>query len=130
MAPKNGRGGSVMGWGAVWQLGLKQFAAETVEVQLVLGLALAFSVLMILVGLRHAFRPAGPHRESAASEPFRHRVPAPVAAMAAPAQPFQARKLARRLFHKPVKPSVSALCSPRPLIRRAGAPTSPLMPRR
>jgi len=129
-----------MGWGAVWQLAWKQFHVESVEIQLAIGLALAFLVLMILVGLRYAFRPAGPHRSEPVIEPPRRRIAHPAATLAAmakapqpapaPAQPFQARKSAPPAARKLVKPSVCAHAPMRPLIRRAGAAYSPLLPRR
>ena len=60
-----------MGWGAVWQLAAKAFVAEPVEFRIVILVGLAFAALMVLIGLKHAFRSSGPAADPApAPQPF------------------------------------------------------------
>jgi hypothetical protein len=130
-----------MGWDAVWQLALKQFGAEAVEIRIAIILATAFLALMILVGLRYAFRPAGPAPVTkSTAEPTRRS--APVLATAAitpaavePASPFRVAKPMLRSVRKSAKRTINHQQAPRPMIRRAAAmeidaPYSPLPPRR
>lgn len=49
-----------MGWAGVWHAAVAQFFAEPPFVQIVIGLALAFAALSMLVGLGYVFRPAKP----------------------------------------------------------------------
>ena len=44
-------------WGDVWKLGLSVFAHQDIEVQILIGLAVAFGAVMILEGLRANFFP-------------------------------------------------------------------------
>jgi hypothetical protein len=133
-----------MGWVAVWQLALKQFGAEAAEIRIAILVAAAFVALMIVVGLRHAFRSAEP--ESAPPPPELPRrvsvAPAPVAVVqAAPApqestlaQPFRVMKPALRATRKCAKRTINRQRAMRPTIRREltkfDAPYSPLPPRR
>lgn len=132
-----------MGWVAVWQLALKQFGAEAVEIQIAILVAAAFVALMILVGLRHAFRSAEPESASPLPDvPRRVSVaPAPVAAVQAapaaqastPPQPFRLRKPSPRATRKCAKHTINRRRATRPLIRREltkfDAPSSPRPPR-
>lgn len=142
-------GDTAMGWGAVWQLALKQFSAEAVEIRILILLAAAFVALLIVVGLKHAFRAAGP-----AAEPPAPEMPRRILAMASravvesapvPHQPLPdaserapqaAYKSATRAARKSAKLTINRQRAPRPLIRRlsgpadADAPYSPLPPRR
>lgn len=129
-----------MGWGAVWLAAWTAFGAEAVEVRLLIIVAAAFSVLMILIGLRHAFRPAGPRRDEPLPEMPRRvfAAPQPVAQTAAlpqPApQPLRVRIPALRAKRKSAKRTICRYRALRPQIHRANkpefdAPYSPLPPR-
>ena len=86
-----------MGWDAVWQLALKQFGAEAVEIQIAILVAAAFAALMILVGLRHAFRAAEPESAPPPPEGPRRGFVVPVATVqAAPAAQIADRRDGRR----------------------------------
>ncbi len=135
-----------MGWDAVWQLALKQFGAEAVEIRIAILVAAAFLVLMILVGLKYAFRSAEPK-----SEPPPPEMPKRVFIALAPAavvqaepvpqengktQPVRVLKPLPRTNRKCAKRTISRQRATRPLIRRAlsssakfDAPYSPLPPR-
>ena len=136
-----------MGWVAVWQLALKQFGAAPVEIRIAILVAAAFVAMLILVGLKYAFRSAEP--KSAAPPPEMPRrvfvTPAPVAAVqAAPvaqdsrkSQPFRVPKPSPRATRKCAKRTINRQRAPRPLIRREltraaefDAPYSPQPPRR
>ena len=136
-----------MGWGAVWQLALKQFAAEAVEIRIAILVAAAFVALLILVGLKYAFRSAEPKSAPPPPEMPRRVViaPAPAAVVqAAPVaqesgrvQPFRVLKPAPRVTRKSAKHTISRQRPPRPVIRRAltraaefDTPYSLLPPRR
>ncbi|MDR3526219.1 MAG: hypothetical protein P4L57_03000 [Rhizomicrobium sp.] len=131
-------------------MAMKHFIAEPVELRIVIGLVLLFLALMVIVGLKHAFRPAGPQPEPRLSEtpPARKTTPlmvAPVAfAEVTPAaktasQPFRVNQTAIRATRKSVKQTMKPFAPPRPQIRRAEAhkprfteehaPYSPLPPR-
>lgn len=81
-----------MGWGSVWQLTLKTFGAEAVEVRLAILLAAALVFALVMIGLKHAFRPA--EAKSSAPEP----IPAPP----------------KRIFAAPVAAAAVAVEEPRP----------------
>ena len=130
-----------MGWEEVWRLAMKHFVAEPIELRIAIGLALAFFTLMILVGLRHAFRPAGPRPEPRLPEiprplvlaavpaaPLTAVLPAPVLVspgMAVPSpyrsalQLSRANKAVPRNARKSVKQTIKPYAPPRPKIRRA-----------
>jgi hypothetical protein len=116
-----------MGWGAVWHAASVQFGAEPVEVRLAVFVATAFALLMILIGLRHAFHAAGPAHDSdgLASDvlpelPKRVFAAPPPAAVALPvAQPFRARKPLPRVVRKSAKRTINRQRAARPQIRRA-----------
>jgi hypothetical protein len=140
------RGKIAMGWDAVWQLALKQFGAEAVEIRIIILLAMALGATLILVGIKYAFRPAGPGFAAPPSErPARalaapHTIvpAAPKATAKVAAQPFRARKPVIQPARKCAKHTISSHEAPRPSIRRgrtpsftiAHAPYSPLPPRR
>ena len=123
-----------MGWAAVWQLALKQFGAEAVEIRILIGLAAALGATLILIGIKHAFRPAGPHLAPPLPElPKRMFAAAPAVAsvtVLAPQmpksspQPFRARKPAIRTTRKCVKQTISSRTALRPQIRRAASVTT------
>lgn len=136
-----------MGWDAVWQLALKQFGAEPVEIRIAILVAAAFVALLILIGLKYAFRSAEPKSAPPPPEMPRRVViaPAPAAAVqAAPVahdsgkmQPFRVLKPSPRATRKCAKRTISRQRATRPLIRREAsnpaefdAPYSPLPPRR
>ena len=118
-----------MGWEAVWQLALKQFGAEAVEIRIVILLGVALGATLILVGIKYAFRPAGPHfappppelpRRVFAAPPA--AVPAAVISQAEPktsAQPLRVRKPGIATTRKCVKHTISSHRAPRPQIRRS-----------
>jgi membrane-associated phospholipid phosphatase len=139
-----------MGWEEVWRMAMKHFIAEPVELRILIGLALLFLALMVIVGLKHAFRPAGPHPEPRLSETRPARKSAPL--MATPVavaevtptakplpQPFRVNKATIRASRKSVKRTMKPFAPPRPQIHRADAhkprfteehaPYSPLPPR-
>lgn len=126
-----------MGWGAVWQAAWTAFGAEAVEVRLLVIVAAAFCVLMILIGLRHAFRPAGPRRDEPLPElpPRVFAPPPPVALAVAPPQPLRVRIPVVRAKRKSAKHTISRHRAVRPQIHHADkpaeadAPFSPLPPR-
>ncbi len=126
-----------MGWEEVWRLAMKHFIAEPVELRILMGLGLAFLALMVVVGLKHAFRPAAPQPEPRAFEPPVPRkpvvtfaaqplaaasvaAPAPVAAKP-PRQPPRVNKAPLRAARKSVKPTIKPFAPPRPKIRRGRA---------
>jgi hypothetical protein len=140
---KTSRGMTAMGWGAVWQAAWTAFGAEAVEVRLLIIVLAAFSVLMILIGLRHAFRPAGPRRDEPVPEMPRRvfaamppQLVAPAAAQPAPQpvpQPLRVpmpvlrvkRKSAKRINrHRTLRPQIHRADNP-----EFDAPYSPLPPR-
>lgn len=125
-----------MGWEEVWRLAMKHFVAEPIELRILIGLGAAFLGLMMLVGLKHAFRSAEPASDIREAEPpliLSALAPAPVAVasispVAAPAVPavskpaaqlFRVRKSAPR---KSVKQTIKPYAPPRPKIRRAADP--------
>ena len=134
-----------MSWDALWALALKRFGAEDIQIRILIGLAVAFLILMIIEGLRASFRPAK-----------RNSLPAPLpsvvakrAALATPPkkslpQPLRARQAVVRAIPKRAKRSANPHRPPLPKIRRAkpsqmartptftedAAPYSPLSPNR
>jgi len=140
-----------MGWEEVWRIAMKHFIAEPVELRILIGLALVFLALMVVVGLKHAFRPAGPHPEPRIAEtPVLRKVApffaapmavaeiAPLPAKSGP-QPFRVNKNTIRATRKSVKQTIKPFAPPRPQIHRTAArkpsfteehaPYSPLPPR-
>lgn len=127
------RGRTAMGWEEVWRLAMKHFVAEPIELRILIGLGVAFLGLMMLVGLKHAFRSAEPASQTHEPEPpliLSTLAPAPVAVAsivpaAAPAvskpaaQLFRVRKFAPR---KSVKQTIKPYAPPRPKIRRVAGP--------
>jgi len=83
-----------MGWVEVWRLAMKHFVAEPVELRILIGLGLVFLALMVVVGLKHAFRSAEPQPDLPVPE--RQPVPNFVAAPMAMAMPSSARCMPRR----------------------------------
>ena len=129
------RGRTAMGWEEVWRLAMKHFVAEPIEWRILIGLGLAFLGLMIIIGIKHAFRSAearpdihGPEssRPLVLSAPVAVASISPAAAPAvvkAAAQPFRVRKSAPR---KSVKQTIKPYAPPRPKIRRiAGSARKP-----
>ena len=110
-----------MGWGAGWRAASVQFGAEPVEIRILVFVAAAFAVLLVLIGLRHAFRPAGPAKSEPAlpAPPARLAAAAPQAAPAPVPSPFRAKKPVVRPFRKAAKTIVNRQRTPRPQIRRA-----------
>jgi len=100
-----------MGWEAVWQLALKQYGAETVEMRILILLLAAFLVLMVLIGLKHAFRSAEPRPS-----------PAPIPTAPKP-QPVRVKMPMRRATRKCAKRTIRRQMAPRPSIRRAQLPS-------
>lgn len=122
-----------MGWEDVWRVAVKVFVAEPVELRILIGLGLLFLALMIVVGLKHAFRSAEPQPERRLSEPSRQPVPNFVAAPMAMAavtpvaakpaqQPFRVSGSSVRAMRKSVKQTIKPFAPPRPKIHRGGAP--------
>lgn len=136
-----------MSWDALWALALKRFGAEDIQIRILIGLAVAFLILMIIEGLRACFRPARPQPVSALPSPLS----APRLALAAPpakqpvksvAQPLRARPMTVRATPKRAKRPINRQRPPLPKIRRPSpvarlptfteeaAPYSPLSPNR
>ena len=123
-----------MGWAAVWQLALKQFGAEAVEIRILIMLAAALGATLILVGIKHAFRPAGPQAAPPPPDLPKRMFAAPSAVAAtvvvtpevqkASAQPFRVRKPVIRTTRKCAKHTVSSHVALRPQIRRAVVDTT------
>lgn len=135
-------GKTAMSWDALWALALKRFGAEDIQIRILIGLAVAFLILMIIEGLRTSFRP-GKRRALSPSQP-----PVGSALAAGPAkpvaQPFRARLAVVRATPKRAKRAVNRQRPPLPKIRRRkssaivrtptfteeAAPYSPLSPNR
>lgn len=127
-----------MGWEEVWHLAMKHFAAEPIELRIVIGLVLAFFALMIVVGIRHAFHPAGPKPEprlpeaarplvfAAAPPPAAIVMPAIEAAPAVKPQPFRTRKVLPKAVLKAAKDGGKPYVPMRPQIRRQAAKAKPV----
>jgi hypothetical protein len=120
---EKGSRGLAMGWGAVWHAALAQFSAEPAEIRLTIIVAAAFAGLMILIGLRHAFRSAAPAPvvPTVMPElPKRVFAAAPVVGPApTPApQPFRAKRPLVRAVRKPAKQTINRQRALRPQIRR------------
>jgi hypothetical protein len=110
-----------MGWAGVWQAAAKQFGAEAVELRIFILVAVAFLAVMVLTGLRHAFRPAGPVAMPAVPEPPKRvfaAAPAQPVASERPATPFQPFRAVRITTKKSAKRTINHQRAPRPLIRR------------
>jgi hypothetical protein len=116
---------TAMGWGAVWQAAWTEFGAEPVEIRLLIMVMTAFAATMVLIGLRHAFRPSGPK----AAEPlpelpkrvFAAPPPAPVAEPKPP--PHRVRMSGPRTPRKSAKHTINRQRPLRPQIRRVERPT-------
>jgi hypothetical protein len=134
-----------MSWDALWALALKRFGAEDIQIRILIGLAVAFLILMIIEGLRACFRPGKPHPVSVVPPALK----APRIALAAPpakpvVQPLRARPTTVRATPKRAKRAVNRQRPPLPKIRRLksspavrtptfteeAAPYSPLSPNR
>lgn len=108
-----------MSWERLWAQALAQFGAENIELRILIGLGVAFVLLMIVEGLRASFRPATV-RHLAPPEPprmVRALSPAP-APKTATAQPFRARTEITRFTPKHPKPAVNRHKALKPTIRR------------
>lgn len=134
-----------MSWDALWVLALKRFGAEDIQIRILIGLAIAFLILMIIEGLRACFRPAKrsslPASETALV-PKRLVLAAPPAKPAT--QPLRVRPRTARATPKRTKHAVNRQRPPLPKIRRLksspvtrpptfteeAAPYSPLSPNR
>jgi hypothetical protein len=119
-----------MGWSGVWQLALKQFGAEAVEMRILILLLAAVVVLMVLVGLKHAFRSAEPRLSppSVLPEPVVAAPPVARAAIAATEvvpvpQPVRVKMPMLRATRKCAKRTINRQRAPRPSIRRARLPS-------
>ncbi len=137
-----------MGWEEVWRMAMKHFIAEPVELRILIGLGLLFLALMVIIGLKHAFRSAGPQPEPGLSGMPSSRKSAvlfvpPMAAAEIiphkpPSQPFRVNKAQLRAARKSVKHTIKSYAPVRPQIHRAAtrkptltqehAPYSPLPP--
>jgi hypothetical protein len=120
------------GWGSVWNLVLALLRAQPVQIQILIGLAVAFLAVMVLEGLRASFLPgyrALPHhpyiRNTVPSAPRKQAGTAntPSAEMrsvtARVPAPFRPREVVRPPFNlKRAKPDVSRHSTERPKIRR------------
>ncbi len=111
-----------MGWDALWALALKRFGAEDIQIRILVGLAVAFLILMIIEGLRASFRPAKAGSLSAPAAGMK-RV-ALQAAKPVP-QPLRARPKAVRATPKRAKRSINRQRAPLPKIRRRAAARTP-----
>lgn len=117
-----------MGWDVVWQLALKEFGAEPVEMKILILLAVSLCVLMMLTGLRYTVRPVRPQAPSPVQEPPARLFAAPPATlsdtpepMPAPAlQPVRVRKPSPLSARKRSKQVISRHKTLRPKIRRRG----------
>ena len=122
------------GWGNIWNLVLALVRAQPIQIQILVGLGLAFLAVMVLEGLRASFLPgyrALPHhpyiRNTVPSESRKQTVTAssaPSAEMrsviARMPAPFRPREIARPQFNlKRAKFAVSRHSAERPKIRRA-----------
>ncbi len=111
-----------MGWDGLWALTLKRFGAETIEVRILIGLGIAFLILLIIEGLRASFRPARSRTALIA--------PAPTVLAAPPTelapQLLRVRHPIFRATPKRAKRSINPHRPPLPKIRRtiSGAKTS------
>lgn len=141
----------MIGWQKVWTLALVQFGAEDIEQRILIGLAIAFVLLMIVEGLRATFRPARKRHLSPPEPPVALRVleAAPRTATLrqgsagkSAAQPFRARIVGVRTNPKRIKPPVNRHRALRPKISRVKsarrisslgedttAPSAPLSPK-
>lgn len=116
-----------MGWEEVWRVAMKHFIAEPIELRIAIGLALALAALMILIGLRHAFRSSGPVIEAPPPEilcplSLSTKALVPLAAVTADepcakTNPFRPLKAALPERCKPIKAEAKLHTAPRPLIR-------------
>ncbi len=112
-----------MGWERVWTLALVQFGAEDIEIRILIGLGVAFLVLMIVEGLRASFL-LQPRKMPAATEMAEPRpdLPAGVSSQVllpkkSGPQPGRARISLPRAIPKQSRP-VSPHQPVRPMIRR------------
>ncbi|MGA7713801.1 MAG: hypothetical protein WCA81_18045 [Rhizomicrobium sp.] len=126
------RGRSAMshaGWGDVWNLALTVVRAQTVPIQILIGLSAAFVAVMALEGLRASFMPgyrAQPHhpyvRSTAASAPPAPKVKASAVettSLMTPV-PFRPRQRSNHI-PKRMKLHVSRHSAARPTIRRVSS---------
>lgn len=132
-----------MSWDGVWALVLKRFGAEDIQVRILIGLAIAFLILMILEGLRACFRPVSQRTPSAPLPDVKRAAlaatlgkPRPQPLRARPtivrATPKRAKRPANR--HRPPLPKIrrpkSSLVAHTPTFTEDAAPYSPLSPNR
>jgi hypothetical protein len=129
-----------MGWQDVWRVAMTVFVAEPVELRILIGLGLLFLALLVVVGLKYAFRTAEPEAEQRLPEPSRQPVPnfasaplalAEVAPLAAKpvVQPLRVRKIVVRAVRKSAKQTIKPFAPPRPKIHRGGVAIAARKPR-
>jgi hypothetical protein len=114
------------GWGEVWKLALAQYGAQSIQFRILIGLAIAFTILMILEGLRISFlagrRLPAPQHEVAEPLPVKKPVKkadgAETRAFAVSSEPFRPRAPGRAYNPKTTKPRVSRHRAARPTIQR------------
>ncbi len=121
-------------WGDVWNLGLSVFAHQNIEVQILIGLGIAFGAVMILEGLRANFFPR--RRAAAIQQAARPEEPmmmegvaeAPPAPQAMASSSFAAYRAAGHpLSLKRKSASIRRHKAARPVIRHmANGPDMPL----
>jgi hypothetical protein len=100
------------GWVDIWNLAVARFGAEAIEGRILIGLAVAFTALMIVEGLRACFLP----RRHEADEPVRPKAVARQAS-AAPV-PFRPRSEVVVRHPKREKAAAKPHRAERPKIRR------------
>ncbi|HEY0282804.1 MAG TPA: hypothetical protein VGC27_09295, partial [Rhizomicrobium sp.] len=114
------------GWGEIWRLVLAQYGAQPIHLRILIGLGIAFVILMIVEGLRVSFvsgrrLPALPHGV-AATPPLKTAVKktagAEAASFAASSGPFRPRVIVLTYTPKRTKGHVSRHCPARPKLRR------------
>ena len=108
------------GWVDIWNLALTRFGAETIQARILIGLAVAFTVLMILEGLRACFLPRRYEPVRHIAKPAtRHASAAPVTRQA-PAAPVPFRPRTNVIVRLPKREKTAAKPhrAERPKIRR------------
>jgi hypothetical protein len=117
-----------MGWGLIWDQALKQFGAEDIQIRILIGLGAAFVLLMIVEGLRTAFRPVKTRSLAGFTKPDEaptkpilvasvSTTPSVSTAKPAP-QPARVNKAAIRATPKRAKPIPNRHRNVRPQIKR------------
>ena len=116
---------SYAGWGEIWKLALAQFGAQPIQLRILIGLGIAFVVLMIVEGLRVSFissRRSPAPRSNAEETPLRTKSVIKAAggetrSVAAPSGPFRPHAAVPRQHPKRTKNRISRHRAARPVIR-------------